>query len=739
MSPFWGELRRRNVYRVGMVYTIVAWLLLQIADVVLPTFGAPGWVMRVFTMLLILGLPIALIFAWAFELTPQGLMRTDDVPVNKSVTPVTGRRLNVVIIALLSLAVIVLVIINYVLPVVQPEVAQLDSEFETRDTERQLTENIRHSIAVLPFNDLSAGGENTRFFAVGIHDDLLTQLSKIAALKVVSRTSVLQYEDSTKTIPQIASELGVESVVEGSVLRAGDQVRINVQLINASNDQHLWAEAFQFELTATNIFDVQREVTTKIAEALKTALTPEERKRLEEIPTRNLDALFAYQQGRQLSDEDTVASVQASIPYLQRAVELDPDFGLAYVELATANFYLTNDNEAERLLNKALTLENPPAEAYATQAFFAAATSGDSTGVDLKLLERAVAMNPNSRDVLFMMAAGLSNQGRPEEALLYFEKSLAIDPLAYGDRVNYALTLHRLGRFAEAEAQLRKVIEFDSEYAYGHLELGNLYWETGRIAEAVPLIRQALALDPGESAYAGILGRVHLDLGDVATADRLISRIAAINPEARQGIIGRMLLNAHAGDIEAAANVAASVPGRYFLDLSLFIQRNGDLIGGHAQAARARYEKRFPELFGDELPAFDWRNYRAAIDLYLVLQKTGERERALVLLERCQSDIATMPIAGEYGKELADAEIFALLGDTDQALRALKKAFANGSRIRWWLWTERNPNLDSIRDEPEFQAIIQEVKADMAAQLKQVRKMEGRGELDPIPDAFAAQ
>ncbi len=142
-------------------------------------------------------------------------------------------------------------------------------------------------------------------------------------------------------------------------------------------------------------------------------------------------------------------------------------------------------------------------------------------------------------------------------------------------------------------------------------------------------------------------------------------------------------------------------------------------------------------MFSDDLPRFDWRNYRAAIDLYLVLQATGEPERAQALLERCQSDISNMSIAGEYGKELADAEIFALLGDTEQALRALEDAFANGSRIRWWLWTERNPNLDSIRDEAEFHALIQEVKADMAAQLEQVRELERRGELDPVPEVLA--
>jgi len=738
MASFWAELRRRNVYRVGVAYAIVAWLVLQIADVVLPTFGAPEWVMKVFTFLLVVGFPVALIFAWAFELTPEGLMRTEDVSPDESVTPVTGRRLNVLIIGLLSLAVVVLVVLNYVVPAgEEPRVGMREASLESPAAEQTAAADSVRSIAVLPFNDLSAGGENTRFFAVGMHDDLLTQLSKISALTVISRTSVLQYEDSTKTIPEIAGELGVESVVEGSVLRAGDQVRINVQLIDASNDQHIWAEAFDFELTAANIFDVQREVTTKIAAALKMALTPEESERLAEVPTENLDALFAYQRGRQLLDNSTAASVRDSIPDLQRAVEIDPQFGLAWVDLAWANFYLANDEEAERALNQALALDNAPAEAYATQTLFAAAMAGNEDDVDFEQLERALAMNPNSSDVLFMMGSGLSSQGRPEEALVYFDKALEIDPLAYGRRVTYALTLHRVGRFAETERQLRTVLEFKPEFAYGYLELGNLYWETGRLAEAVPQVRKAIALDPDPTGYPGILGRILLDLGDVATADRLISRIESLGPGTPQALVGRMLLHAHAADVSGAAKRATAVPGRYFLGLSLFLQRNADLAAGRAELARARYEQRFPELFADELPQCDWRNLRAAVDLYLVLQATGEAERGRILLERCQSDIAAMSVAGEYGKELADAEIFALLGDSEQALRALDEAFAAGSRIRWWLWTERNPNFDSIRDDVRFRTIVDGVRSDMAKQLEQVRGLERRGELPPYPEQLA--
>ena len=228
MSSFLTELKRRNVVRVAVVYSIVGWLLVEVASVILPTFKAPEWIMQVFTLLVILGFPLALIFAWAFEITPGGLKRTHEVPLEQSITRTTGRALDFIIIGILSVAVVYLVAVNYVF---REEAVTVLSE--------------RPSIAVLPFSNRSADPENA-FFAEGIHDDVLTRLAKIGSLKVISRTSVARYKNTNKSIPQIAEELGVAAIMEGAVQRAGNTVRINVQLNNAQGN-HIWADVYTFQ------------------------------------------------------------------------------------------------------------------------------------------------------------------------------------------------------------------------------------------------------------------------------------------------------------------------------------------------------------------------------------------------------------------------------------------------------------------------------------------------------------
>jgi len=245
------ELKRRNVFRVGVAYAIVVWLLVEVASVVLPTFEAPEWVMKAFTFLLILGFPLTLVIAWAFELTPEGIKRETAVDPAESIRKRTSRKLDFAIIGLLTLAVIYMFVDGYVddgEPEEAAVIAEPTSEAESAPREK--------SIAVLLFDNLS-GDEATQPFTKGIHDDILTQLSKIRALKVIARTS-MERLDPTLSIPEIGDKLDVAAVLEGGVQRVGDRVRINVQLIDCANEAHLWAETYDRELTAANIFSIQR-------------------------------------------------------------------------------------------------------------------------------------------------------------------------------------------------------------------------------------------------------------------------------------------------------------------------------------------------------------------------------------------------------------------------------------------------------------------------------------------------
>jgi len=277
MASIWGELKRRNVVRVGIAYAVVAWLVLQVADVVLNNIEAPSWVFQAILLLLVICLPFTLIFSWAFELTPEGLKKEKYIDRSRSITHATGRRLDFAIIGVLVVALAFFAFERFVWHDHDPKLLATTGDLEK-------------SIAVLPFDNRSAD-ESDAYFVDGIHDDILTQLHKLSGLdKVISRTSVERYRDTEMSMPEIAAELGVATILEGGVQRAGDRVRINVQLIDAARDQHLWAENYNVELTTANVFEIQSEISLVIAEALQAALTGDEASDLTKLPTESLAA-----------------------------------------------------------------------------------------------------------------------------------------------------------------------------------------------------------------------------------------------------------------------------------------------------------------------------------------------------------------------------------------------------------------------------------------------------------------
>jgi TolB-like protein len=306
MSLF-NELKRRNVFKVGIAYLVIAWLIMQVADVMIDNIGAPDWLFKFILLVLGIGFPLAVFFAWAFEMTPEGIKKEKDVDRAQSITHQTGRKLDFMIIGVLVVALGYFIYESRFAG--EPEKgsepfsqdAAVDSD-AAENEKRALTpiEATDNSIAVLPFANRSNLDDDS-FFTDGIHDDLLTQLAKINDLKVISRTSMLKYKDSTKSIPEIAAELGVTNILEGGVQRAGKRVRINAQLIDVTTDEHLWAETFDREMTVENIFDIQSEITRQIVQAVRGELTEEETQALAEVPTDNLDAYEAYLHARRIS------------------------------------------------------------------------------------------------------------------------------------------------------------------------------------------------------------------------------------------------------------------------------------------------------------------------------------------------------------------------------------------------------------------------------------------------------
>src|SRR5947208_8838415 len=333
LEKFFTELKRRNVYKVAVAYAVVAWLLIQVATQVFPFFEVPNWAVRLVVLLIVIGFPIALVIAWAFELTPEGLKRTevaDAAPAPRS----RSRAWIYVVLIAAALSIGLFFLGRFTVSTKQSVSAEVSSK----------------SIAVLPFDNLSSDKENA-YFASGIQDEIITRLAKIADLKVISRTSTQQYQSKPGNLTEIAKQLGVANILEGSLQKAGEAVHINVQLIKAVTDEHLWAESYDRELK--NIFGVEGEVAGAIAQVLKTTLTGSEEKAITEKPTQNVDAYNSYLRG--LSIERTQYSYfayqRAADAYAQ-AVQSDPKFAQAWARLAVLRSFLYF-NSIDRQANSA--------------------------------------------------------------------------------------------------------------------------------------------------------------------------------------------------------------------------------------------------------------------------------------------------------------------------------------------------------------------------------------------------
>lgn len=453
MSSFFGELKRRNVVRVGLAYAIVGWLLLEVASLMFDAFKSPEWVLKAFIGFVILGFPIAVIFAWAFELTPEGLKRTHEVPADESVTPSTGRKLDFVIIGVMAVALVYFVITH-------------DWGSEDGVRERAVTSaSIQKSIAVLPFDNFSDNQENA-FFASGVHEDILTLLSKVHDLRVISRTSVERYATDRPEMSVIAENLGVAHIVEGSVRRAGDRVRITAQLINASTDEHIWAESYDRDLT--DVFEIQTEVATEIVTALKANLSPEEQAAIAVAPTRNVAAYDYFLKAREIDRESeySINKYERMEPLLDEAIRLDDQFALAYTMLAQVYgqyYWLGKDISDERLqlmkaaIDRAFTLQPEIPEARAALADYYYRGFNDFAR-SLQELRIVYEKYPNNADTNFKMAMAERRLGLWDDAIGHLLAGSQLDPLDMQMMMETVGTMQLAHKYAEAAELLDRLI-----------------------------------------------------------------------------------------------------------------------------------------------------------------------------------------------------------------------------------------------------------------------------------------
>ena len=661
MNGFFEEVKRRKVYRVAVAYVIAAGGIIQLGSAAFPAWELPNWALRLVIVLLLVGFPIALILAWAFDVTPQGIQATPEVAV-----PRTHRRRNVIM--LVATGVILSAIAGFFL---LPRISS--------------AHKIDKSIAVLPFENLSDDKENA-YFADGIQDDVLTNLSKIGDLKVISRTSVMPYRGKSSNVREIGKALGVGSVLEGSVRRVGNRVRVNVQLICADTDEHLWAEDYDRELT--DVFAIQTDLAQKIADALQAKLSPGEKSRMERKPTENGEAYLAFVQAQNLACavEDFDKLKQGEQLY-ERAVQLDPNFALALARSSLLQSWIvhTFDRTPERrekartLAERALQLQPDLPEAHL--ALGSSYYYGDNNyGAALEEFEVAQRGLPNESEVYLSLAAIQRRQGKWVESTANFEKAVSLNPKDIWPLQNLAFNYEMLRNFDKANAT----------------------------------IDRALALDPTALPPLEVKSKLAIaEKGDFSVAEKAFAAVKSIpmtNDQKLRTASARadtFLLERKPNEaLQEAENLPddllAAIPGalggKYYI-IGFARKALQDNLGARAAFEKARGAieeqlKRSPDVAD------------LHIQLAKVLAQLNQKDSALASARRA-SELQPESKDAFGGPEITEgvAQVYAILGENGRAIEILDELLSRPSAVTVQ-GLKVNPTWDPLRNDPGFQALL---------------------------------
>jgi TolB-like protein/Flp pilus assembly protein TadD len=523
---FFSELKRRNVYKVAVAYVVVFWLLIQAASIFLPTFDAPPWAMKVFIALLVLCFPIVIILSWAFEITPEGIKLESEIDPKKSISKKTGRK-----IVGLTIAVAIVAVGLMIFQLIRPQLAA-----KNQVAGASTTSIPAKSIAVLPFDNLSRDPDNA-YFCEGVQDEILTRLAKVADLKVISRTSTQQFKSAPDNLTQIAKQLGVAHILEGSVQKAGDQVRVNVQLVNGLNDAHLWADTYDRKLN--DIFAVESEIAKTIADTLQAKLSGSERQAIAARPTENTEAHQLYLKGRFFWNKRTGNDLKKSIDYFNQAIAADPNYALAYAGLADAYVLLPGYTagiprdcypKAMAAAQKALELDDTLAEAHTTLGMAIWSYEFDLPQANREF-QRAIELNPN-------YATGhqqygnvtLAASGRFDDAIAEGKRAVELDPLSLVINADLGGTYYFSRRYDEAITQQRKTLEMDPDFYFARFSLGEALMAKGAFGEAISEYQKARASNDDPFVLA-LLGNAYARSGNKAEALKIVEQLKELSKQ----------------------------------------------------------------------------------------------------------------------------------------------------------------------------------------------------------------
>jgi TolB-like protein/Tfp pilus assembly protein PilF len=677
---FFAELKRRNVYKVAVAYAVVSWFLIQVASIVFPTFDAPPAAMKILMVLLAVGFPIALAFSWAFEITSEGIKRESEVEVDKSITRHTGRKIVgiTLVLAVIAAGLLVFQLLNRNAPSAPRQNASAVRTEAATAPEK--------SIAVLPFENLSSDKENA-YFAEGIQDEILTRLSKIAALKVISRTSTQKYKSAPDNLREIANQLGVANILEGSVQKIGNAAHINVQLIRAASDEHLWAESYNRKLD--DVFGVEGEVASAIADQLKAKLSGAEQKAVAEKPTENLAAYDSYLRGLSIEHDryGYNAYAEAAAAY-KRAVELDSNFALAWARLAVIQSFLffngidVNTNSATNVkaaADKASALQPELAEAWVAQGAYRYRVQRDFAGA-LQAYDEARRRLPNSALVYQYMAYVQRRLGRWDDAAVNYKKAAELDPQnvqLFVSEGSEFLVYRR--RYDEALVALDRALQISPGELGALTGKAYVFQQQGRLPEASAILAQ---VPPATTDDIFISIQIEQDLYE--------RRYDKLNERTKRKL-----------DSASPSQPFTSFTQIFVVDMG-FCQ---EWTGHHADALRT-----FTQVVSVIKPTPDTVVAPEAnglpSTLALAYAGLGEKEKALAQARQAVADYDTDAV-NKPAAEVVLAQIQAHFGDLDSAIAALPHLLevpAGTTRAD----LKFNPFWDPLRKDPRFQQLLQQ-------------------------------
>jgi len=716
---FFEEIKRRNVVRVALAYVTMSWLVLQGVDVVLNNVDAPAWIFQMILLVLGIGFLIAIFVAWAFEMTPEGLKREEEVDRTKSITNLTGRKLDRMIIVALVLALGYFIFDKFA-PSTSGEPdrgAVVTGRPATSDDSGQPgTGEDRKSIAVLPFANMS-GDQANEPFTLGIHDDLLTHLSRIKSLKTTSRTSVLQYRDTTKTIPQIAAELGVSTILEGGIQRSGNRVRINLQLINAETDDHVWAEIYDRELTAENLFAVQGEIATEVVKSLRATLLPAEQVALEKTPTQSMAAYDLYLLGRHHWQQRTAESIEKARDYFASAIEEDPGYVLALSGLADSYSLLADYGNmeageaqllAQKAIDQAMALDDRVSEVWASQGLVYLTQQKNSEAE--QALDRATELDEQNFSAWLWYANTMGRMRRYAEQLTALQTAYALEPMYRPVNNNLAWVYRNRGEFDRARQHFERVDQLTDENPtmYREAIAGAWFW-SGELVNTIVESRQILAVDPGNVDAMDSLADSYLILGNLEEVARWAEEAGAIdqfNTMAYDRHLAMGEFDQAIEEVEATLQRQGDRRALWYIN-SLF---GAAYMGGQVETARSYLAEYLGHLGGRaEIHPEDFVQRRNLLIADFLIrhgnESAGEPAQGREMLAEITAALNYLNSQGfvhpqtYYGLAIART----MNGDYELALEALDEAIERGYRVNWQLNIE--PGLAPLRGDERFEAL----------------------------------